>query len=80
MTTDVRRTHLAGPCCFKCTHRRKHGRACAVNPLYTGGDARHTCDLFTLDKARWHDLRMQAWEWDLHVRKCHGRMTLEDFA
>lgn len=78
--TEVRRTNLGGACCFKCLHRQKHGRACAVNPLYSGGDAGHTCDLFTLDKARWHDLRMQTWEWELHIRKNRGRMTLEDFS
>jgi len=44
------------------------------------GDCIQVCELFELDKTRWHDLKVQAWEWSKISRgQRHRQPTLEDF-
>ena len=60
----------------------KKVRMCDHNPIgmFVCGDTHQRCGLFELDTERWHDLKIQAWEWRNMVRQRGGQMALEDFA
>ena len=57
-------------------------RVCDRNPhgMHIYGDTGQCCGLFELDRERWHDLKIQAWEWRNMVRRRGGQTSLEDFS
>lgn len=76
----IRSAHWAnGPVCFKCEFIDLKKGSCSANPAKAGikGDAGLVCDLFKLDRSRWHTPHTQEWEWR---NKAHGQMKLEDWA
>lgn len=57
-------------------------RLCLHNPDTIGkgrGDAVRVCDLFELDRERYHDLNLQEWEWRAMMARhpVKGQTTLE---